>query len=160
MKKIVTTVVIVSLSSCLYGKNKDLNIASNIKNSIEKKIKMKNIRNTKVFTQEIYVLKTKNTSDKILAKTLNKDIVYYAYPNGNKFNSRSDIMVKFNQHDVNIEEIEYKYDLKLIRKMNSGDFLFKNLDGNTLEKINLILQDETLKVKRILPNMKLNMKTY
>jgi hypothetical protein len=159
MKKIIAIIVAVLLGGCLYGKDKDLNIASNIKNNIEKKIKMKNIRNGRVFTQEVYILKTKNVSNTMSTNLLNQDIVYYAYSNGSKFNSKSDIMIKFyNQIDVNIEDIEYKYGLKLIKKMNSGDFLFKNLDGDTVEKIASLIQDITLKIKRVLPNMKLNMK--
>ncbi len=159
MKKIVILTVAIFLSGCLYGKNKELRVAKSIKKSIKKKIKIQNIRNGKVFTQEIYILKAKDSQNKTLTKSMQQDRLYYVYPNGDRFNSKSDIMVKFyNDKDIDIKEIEDRYGLKLIRKMNSGDFLFKNIKGDTLNKINSLLRDKAQKIKRIKPNIKPNIK--
>ena len=156
MKKIAVLIMAVLLSGCLYGKNKGFSIASNIKNSINKKIKIKSIRNGIVSTQDIYTLKPKQ--DGVSTNSLDQSIVYYAYPNGDRFNSKSNLMIKFNDKDIDIETIEQQYGLKLIRKMNSGDYLFKIIDGDVVNIINSLIQDKSLKIKRIKPNVKLNVK--
>jgi len=157
MKKILVIMMAVLLNGCLYGKNKDLNIPSNIKGSIEKKSKMFSIKNSHKISEDIYVIK----KDKSIGALNQDDTIYYAYPNGSRFDSKSEIMIKFeNPKSVDISYVETKYGLKFVRKMNSGDFLFKNLDGDTLDKIGLISDDEIFKIKRIFPNMQLNMKPF
>ncbi len=70
-------------------------------------------------------------------------------------------MIKFkNNKKVDLSQIEVKYALKLIRKMNSGDYLFKNTEGDTLEKIGKISQDRDLDIRKISPDLKLNMKAF
>ena len=91
------------------------------------------------------------------ASTTGEMIKKYKYSNGDTFTSKSDIMIKFT-NTPNIKYIENKYHLKLIRKMSSGDYLFKNLKGNTLDIINNINQDKSLKLQRISPNKILNIK--
>ena len=66
-------------------------------------------------------------------------------------------MIKFKSSShIDMKAFERKYHLKLIRKMNSGDYLFKNMDGDTLNIINTILADNSVQIERIKPNLILN----
>jgi len=125
-----------------------------VQDNIQETIKIKNVKHGKLYTQNIYILKSPITQ----AASTKKSIVYYAFPNGNRFNSGSKIMIKFKDASVNISEIENKYHLKLQRKMHSGDYLFTNLNANTLEVINTLLKEEATHIERITPDLILNVK--
>ena len=157
MKQIVTITLSILLTSMLSAKNKTMEIAQS---AIKETVKLKDVRNGTVYTQELYILKDSNeTQAGVIVTDPNQTLTYYAFANGNKFNSKSEIMIKFNSDsNINIEDIESKYNLKLKRKMNSGDYLFENLGANTLDTINLLLKDESSNIKRISPNMIFNMK--
>jgi len=157
MKQIIAIIAVMLLIGILYSKNQTMDIAGD---SIKEKVKIKNIRNGYVYNQEIYVLKDLNVTEpsSMITKST-QHITHYAFANGNRFNSKSEIMVKFKSPiHIDIESIEKKYHLKLKRKMNSGDYLFENLGDNTLDIINLLLTDEPDNIERVSPNMILNMK--
>ena len=149
-------ILLILSTDMLSAKNKTMN---SINEDIKETIKIKNIRNGKVYTEKIYVLKDSNkTEEGMGVQSTTENITQYAFSNGNKFNSKSKIMIKFKSKDIKIEKIEKKYHLKLKRKMNSGDYLFENKNGNTLNIINLLLKDEASNIERVSPDMILNMK--
>jgi len=157
MKQIIAIITVMLLTGILYAKNQTMDIAGD---SIKEKVKIKNIRNGYVYNQEIYVIEDSNvTEPSSMSIQSTQHITHYAFANGNRFNSKSEIMVKFKSTShIDIESIEKKYHLKLKRKMNSGDYLFENLGNNTLDIINLLLTDESANIERVSPNMILNMK--
>jgi lipopolysaccharide export LptBFGC system permease protein LptF len=132
--------------------NKKKNISTNNnEDAVSKKQIIYTKKNGKMTNEDIrestITVKSNNAEQKI----------NYKYKNGDKFHSKSDIMIKFNSV-VNIQSIENKYNLKLKRKMNSGDYLFENISGNTLNIINEIVEDNTLDIQRITPNKILNIR--
>jgi hypothetical protein len=97
-----------------------------------------------------------NSADESSDSTSN--ITHYMYKNGNKFDSKSQIMIKLSDSSQDkIDYIEDKYNLRLIRKLNSGDYLFENLGDDTLHTMEELLNDNQIQIKRINPNMQLNM---
>jgi len=151
-KNIVIASMLVSAS--LWAQNSNIEIDQS---TISKTVKIQNIKHGKVFSNNVFVLKpTVNTTENS-NKTLNT-VVQYAFSNGNTFTSQSDILVKFNTENVNVKDIEQKYGLKLIRKMNSGDYLFKNIGNDTLDTVNALLQNEATNIQRITPDLSLNVK--
>ena len=151
-KNIVIASMLVSAS--LWAQNSNMEIDQS---TISKTVKIQNIKHGKVFSNDVFVLKpTVNTTENS-NKTLNT-VVQYAFSNGNKFTSQSDILVKFNTENVNVKDIEQKYGLKLIRKMTSGDYLFKNIGNDTLDTVNALLQNEATSIQRITPDLSLNVK--
>ena len=138
------------LTGTLYAKKEKMLIDTN---SIKNSVKMTNIRNGIVYNEKVYILKDMQKTAS--ASTLTQ----YAFSDGRTFNSKSEIMIKFNKDtNVNINEIEQTYHLEFIRKMNSGDYLFKNSANTTLETINSILNDKSSDIERISPNVIFNMK--
>ncbi len=158
MKK--STIIIISIlfTTALVAKDRTIN---RVKGDFQDRVKISNIRNGIVYQEQVYTLKKVSTMQSA-GKTLNSSdngITHYTFANGNKFNSKSMILIKFNQDShVNVEEIASKYHLKFIRKMNSGDYLFENREGDTLRIINTILTDESSRIERISPNLILNVK--
>jgi hypothetical protein len=126
--------------------------------SAKEKVEIQEIRNGRVYSQEIYIIENSTTRPSEMSTQSSENITHYLFANGNEFNSKSKIMIKFNSDDVDIKEIESKYNLRLKRKMNSGDYLFENLGEDTLSTINLLLKEKSSKIKRVSPNMILNMK--
>ena len=110
-------------------------------------IRLKSINNDIVSSQVFYTIETNSANTQ------------YSDSSGNQFNSKSDIIIKFeNQNDVDIEYIESKYGLKYKREMTIGDIIFENdSDTDTLEIINNMVEDESLNIKRIMPNLIFNM---
>ncbi len=154
MKKVLYLFLVLFLTGCLYGNNKALHLPSNVL----KKSVLKIVRNGKMTEKIVYTIRKDNINNRVQNS---EKIQYYAYSNGQEFNSKSNIMIKFkNNKKVDLSQIEVKYALKLIRKMNSGDYLFKNTEGDTLEKIGKISQDRDLDIKKISPDLKLNMKAF
>jgi hypothetical protein len=150
MKASTLILAVALVSGTLYAKEKMMMIDKNL---VKESLKMTTVHNGVVSQKNVYVMKVSTKS------AAAKNAVEYFLPNGNKFNSKSEIMVKFKKGEkVDIDAIEQKYQLKLIRKMTSGDYLFKNIGGNTLDTINTFLKDEASKVERISPDMILNMK--
>jgi len=119
---------------------------------IQETVKMQNIQHGKIVTENVYVLKSASKVQK-----MNDNLIQYTFSDGRKFTSKSKIMIKFTNDSVNIAEIERKYHLKLQRKMNSGDYLFTNLNADTLRTINTLLKDEAANIERITPDLILNM---
>ncbi|HHB94108.1 MAG TPA: hypothetical protein ENK88_03095 [Campylobacterales bacterium] len=158
MKQIIAIITVMLLIGTLYAKNQIMDIAGD---SIKEKVKIKNIRNGHVYNQEIYVIEDSNKTESSTmgVQSNQQHITHYAFANGNRFDSKSEIMVKFkSESHIDIENIEKKYHLKLKRKMNSGDYLFENLGANTFDIINLLITDEANSIERVSPNMILNMK--
>ena len=136
---------------------------------IDKSKNISNIRNGVKYTQKIYILKKKNQlmqnsingASSSSNNTNSSSTIKYMYKNGNKFNSKSEIMLKLDSSSEDkISYIEQTYNITMIRKMNSGDYLFKNpnsSDANTLDIMQLLLNDENINIKRVNPNMRLNM---
>ncbi len=110
-------------------------------------IRLKSMNNNIISSQQIYAVDTNTTTTE------------YFDNSGNKFNSKSDIIVKFtNSNEVNIQDIESKYGLRFKRKMTIGDFIFENTGTiNTLEIINFMIEDNELNIKRIMPNLVFSM---
>ncbi|OPX26865.1 MAG: hypothetical protein B1H07_03390 [Campylobacteraceae bacterium 4484_166] len=155
MKKII---LIVTATTMLFAMSKSRQLNNNIfdKNETIKEVKLKTTRNGIVSSKKVFVLKNKN-ENKIKTNSTN-NIINYGFSNGDKFNSKSKIIVKFANKKIDINYIEHKYNLKYIRKMNSGDHIFENTSGNTLYIINNMLDDKSINIKRINPNMILNIK--
>ncbi len=151
MKKIVMVLVCVMISGCLYGKNRGLNIPN-----IYKSISINEASNGSLKQKKVYILKDGSDSKEALSSS---GVKQYAYENGSRFTSRSDLMIKFiDKTKVDLRSFEKEYGLKLKRKMNSGDYLFVSLDGDILKKIDKISQKMKKNIKRIMPNVVLNMK--
>ncbi len=149
MKQIIVMVIFALMVVTLNAKSKVMLID---KSNIEKVVKIKEIKNGKVYSRDLYVVKNLKTAN-------SNSMVYYTFSNGTKFNSKSQIMIKFNKKaNINIGEIEKKYNLKLKREMNSGDYLFENLGTNTYDTVNMILEKEFSQVERVKPNLILNEK--
>jgi hypothetical protein len=153
MKQIM--IISIVLISVLIAKNKPMHIPNN---AIPNKVKISDIKNGIIKQERIYKInKSKIQSFGKINNNTNDTIIEYTFANGNKFNSKSKIIIKFRSGTtIDVKKLEKKYHLKFIRKMNSGDYLFKNMDGNTLNIINAIVADESLKIERISPNLILN----
>ncbi len=132
--------VVVFLTSCQKANSSQPLMIKSIKNGIiiDKSIKIKSIA---------------ATNEKSAAQS--SGVKNYVYKNGAKFNSRSDILIKFKQN-INIKKFETKYNLKFKRNLTSGDILFENISGDTLVIINEILNENHDKIIRIMPNRLLN----
>ena len=122
------------------------------KDSIQETVKIQNVKHGKIVTQDVYILKSTSQVQKTSAIPL----IQYAYTDGRTFTSKSKIMIKFKNDSMNISDIESKYNLKLQRKMNSGDYLFQNLNADTLKVINTLLDGEAIHIKNITPDVILN----
>jgi len=83
----------------------------------------------------------------------------YVTSQGHTFNSDSYILVKFQKDkDVNIEDFEKKYGLKLTKKMKIGYYIFKpTSQKDILDIINEILTNEK-DIKSIKPNWRYGVK--
>ena len=124
------------------------------KNSIVQTVKIQKIKKGKIFSRDVFVLKPAVSS---LSK--GKDsVIHYAFENGNKFTSKSKIMIKFNSENVDMNTLKKKYHLTLIRKMNSGDYLFSQDGANTLDTINTLIQNESAQITTITPSLVFNVK--
>ena len=123
------------------------------KEDIIKTVKIQNIKNGKQFSQEVFIVESPLKKTNSITNTIE-----YAFANGNKFNSKSKIMIKFKNESVNTKMIESQYGLNFERKMSSGDYLFTNKSGNTLDIINMVIKNESANILRISPNLILNMK--
>lgn len=119
--------------------------------SIVKEVNLTNIRNGMIYSKEIQIVKSTTLNE----NNLDTELIHYEFSNGNKFHSKSMIMIKF-RGTVNIQEIEDTYQLKLVRKMNSGDYLFQNNSRNTLDTINKVIDEISFNIERISPNLTLN----
>jgi len=150
MKKISLFIIMILLTNLAISKNYTMEV---FQKDIQKTVKIKTVKDGVVYTKKLYILKGNNKNN------INSDIENYAFSDGNKFNSNSDLMIKFIKNTkIDIQNFSKKYNLKLKKKMNSGDYLFENINGNILNTIELIIKNEHTKIKRILPNMILNMK--
>lgn len=150
MKKISLFIIMILLTNLAISKNYTMEV---FQKDIQKTVKIKTVKDGVVYTKKLYILKGNNKNN------INSDIENYAFSDGNKFNSNSDLMIKFIKNTkIDIQNFSKKYNLKLKKKMNSGDYLFENINGNILNTIELIIKNEHTKIKRIFPNMILNMK--
>ena len=143
MKQIL--ILSILLTGILIAKNKTMPIPED---SQPNKVKISSIQNGIVKQHRVYTVN--DTKIQSLGKSPGSDTVtQYIFANGNKFNSKSKIMIKFkSESKINIKALESKYHLKFIRKMNSGDYLFKNMDGDTLDIVNAVLADNSLQIER------------
>lgn len=151
MKQIL--ILSILLTGILIAKNKTMPIPED---SQPNKVKISSIQNGIVKQHRVYTVNEAKIQS--LGKHPGTDsITQYTFANGNKFHSKSKIMIKFKSSShIDMKAFERKYHLKLIRKMNSGDYLFKNMDGDTLNIINTILADNSVQIERIMPNLILN----
>jgi hypothetical protein len=110
------------------------------------------VRNGKLLNKKVFAPKMRTAGS-----TATK--LVYTLPDGSVFHAKSEIMIKFKKGvRVDIAALEEKYGLKLVRKMRSGDYLFKNEGTDTLKTINTISKEKTSEIERISPNLRLNMK--
>jgi len=151
MKTIIFMIIVMMTTGIANTKNQTINIAGE---TIKGVVKIKNIRNNIVYSQDIYIIE-----DSGMTPQSGNTLTRYAFANGNKFNSKSDIMIKFkNPNSVNIGDIESRYNLRVKRKMNSGDYLFENIGGDIVNVMNSLLENDSSIIERVSPNMILNMK--
>ncbi len=145
MKFIFILAVVILLSGCQKANAAQLTQINSIKNGkiVSKSIQLKSTAKTKQYSTST----VKNTD----TKKQN-----YIYRDGSKFNSKSDILIKF-KNSINIEKIETEYSLKFKKTLPTGDILFENIGADSLLTINKIIHDMPQNIKRIQPNKTLNM---
>ena len=118
-------------------------------------LKLHAIRNGIVFKKEIKrdvkEIKEKKLFDK-------KGIIFYKDNQGNRFNSQSELMIKFKKpNKLYLRKIERIYGIKLVKQLLIGDYLFKNSGKeNTVDIINRMIKREGSRLVRINPNKTLN----
>ncbi len=123
-----------------------------------KLLQIQSIKNGKVVAKKIHI---KSVAGATRYKTSSNDttatkVKNYIYQDGSKFNSKSDILIKF-KDDIETKEFETKYNLKFKKKLTTGDMVFENRGLDSLLTINKIINDMPNNIKRIQPNKVLNM---
>ena len=87
--------------------------------------------------------------------------VRYRLPDGSTFTSRSKILIKFvPSARIDLAQLKQAFGLELIRRMHSGDYLFRPTTGDTLTIINRLLEHYVTRIERIGPNRKLAMQLW
>ncbi|MCB4743359.1 MAG: hypothetical protein LGB07_04350 [Sulfurovum sp.] len=158
MKIIILITIVAIFGNILYANKKKVLLIDNADIVKSRGIKISTIRNGIIAEKMVYPAKKVDLLQHTQSTSIEKP-TEYLFSDGTKFNSKSHIMIKFNKgKEANIKELEQNYHLKLIRKMTSGDFLFKIIRGDTLQAINAILKEESDKIERISPNISFNMK--
>jgi len=120
-------------------------------------VQMKNKNNNMIGNMDIRVINTTQTRGLLRSNSLSSDSNrQYEYSNGDKFDSSSDIIIKF-KNKINISDIENNYHLKYIKHIATDYILFKNLGyDDTLNIINRIVENMNENIEEILPNKVLN----
>ena len=118
-------------------------------------LKIHAIRNGIVFKKEIKRDIKESKEKKFFTK---QGIIFYKDNQGNRFNSQSELMIKFkNPNKIYLRKIERIYGIKLIKQLLIGDYLFKNSGKeNTVDIINRMIKREGSRLVRINPNKTLN----
>lgn len=105
--------------------------------------------------KKVIIQVKKNNLNKIV-RTLSKKN-HQETKQGKKFSNDVEILVKFSK-DINIDNFTAKHELKLIRKMVTGHYIFINQSKYTpMDLIKKIIDEESI-VLSIFPNWQLNMK--
>jgi len=145
MKYIFILAVAILLSGCQKANLALLTQINSIRNSkiVSKKLQIKSIANSKRHAA--------STNDGTIARIKN-----YTYKDGSRFNSKSEILIKF-KDNIDIKTIETNYNLKFKNSLPTGDMLFENMGLDSLLTINKVINDMPQNIIRIQPNKTLNM---
>ncbi len=121
-------------------------------------IQIKSIKNGKVISKKLQLKSTTNTKQYSTntIDTTGTKVQNYSYKDGSRFNSKSEILIKFKEN-IDIKTIETNYNLKFKNSLPTGDMLFENMGLDSLLTINKIINDMPQNIIRIQPNKTLNM---